>query len=137
MAQTRHFEFFLLCYTTDRVTAESVNIGIVLFDPNSLAEGFCDARFLDDWERLQSIDPDADIEVLRATANDIQKQLRSTVQRESFLRMMEDSFSNAIWLSPRSECITEDPTLEIESLARRYLHPSSGDEGSSDLAISA
>jgi hypothetical protein len=137
MPQQWRLEFFLLRYAANGITDQFVDIGLVLFDPDSLAEGFCDARFLDDWGRLESIDPNADTEMLGAIADDIQKQLRNPVQREDFLRMMEDSFSSPIRLSPRRACITEDPVLEIDSLARLYLRGVSGNNGNSCSPTSA
>jgi Protein of unknown function (DUF3037) len=121
MAEKRRLEFFVLRYAPDTISDEFMNIGIVLLDPTALLTGFCDARFIADWQRVESFDEDADIEMLRATASDIEEQLKTPVCREYLLRMMEDSFSNAIQLSPRRECVTEDPSSEIESLAHRYL----------------
>jgi Protein of unknown function (DUF3037) len=81
----------------------------VLLDPSALPTGFCEARFIVDWERLQSFNDDADIELLRAMASDIEKQWRNPDSRERLLQLMDDSFSNAIRLSPRYTCVTEDP----------------------------
>jgi hypothetical protein len=123
MAQKYRFEFFLLRYAPNALSDEFMNIGIVLFDPAALLTGFFAARFIVDWERLQTFDDDAGIELLRATVADIERKLRNPASREYLLQLMEDSFSNAIRLSPRQACITEDPVSEVESLARRHLLP--------------
>jgi hypothetical protein len=83
--------------------------------------GFCEARFIGDWQQLQSFADDADIEWVRAMASDIQQQLRIPTSREHLLQLMEDSFSGAIQLSPWQACVADNPLSEDESLARQYL----------------
>ena len=119
----KRLEFFLLRYVPNAVRSRFINIGIVLFDPETLLTGFCQARFISGWDRLQSFDDDADIEVLQAMASDIENQLSDPFRRQECLQSIEDSFSNAIQLSPREECVTENPWIELEDLSHRYLFP--------------
>jgi hypothetical protein len=121
MAEMSHLDFILIRYVPSVVRGEFITIGVILFDPVSLAQGFCDACFITDWQRIESFDPDADLDMLQAIASDIQGRVRSPTHRVRFLEMMEDSFSNSIQLSPRSRCITEDPMSAIEVLARLCL----------------
>ena len=64
MAQKYRFEFFLLRYAPNALSDEFMNIGIVLFDPAALLTGFFAARFIVDWERLQTFDDDAGIALI-------------------------------------------------------------------------
>jgi Protein of unknown function (DUF3037) len=95
---------------------ESVNIAIVM-----VGDDFADVRIVCDWQCVLELDPDADILLLKQLACDIREKLRNKEQRKEMLSRMEQSFSNAIQLSPWKGCLTEDPATEIETLAARYL----------------
>jgi hypothetical protein len=112
----RKLEFFLVSYVPHTLRDESINIAVVM-----IGDGFADVRFVRDWQRVLVLDADADIELLKELACEIRDKLRAGGQREDMLLMMENSFSNAIRLSPRKGCLTEDPTTEIETLASQYL----------------
>ncbi len=116
-AMLRQLQFSTLRYTPNIVTGEFVNIAVILFDPSG---GFCGVRFVSDWQHVQIFDPDADIEMLEALRRDIEGQFRSG-KGEEILKTMEDSFSNAIQLSPGTTHQVNDPGKEIEKLASRYL----------------
>ena len=108
-------EFSLVQYFPNAVRDEFINIGVVLLDSDNT--GFAVVRFTPDWRCVQSFDPDADIEVLESFAAEMQR----TKDRQALLRTMEDSFSNAIRLSPRKDCQTDNPLAEIEALTSQYL----------------
>jgi hypothetical protein len=133
VAEKGRLEFFLLRYAPNILSQSFVNIGIVLLDPAAPQTGFCDVRFIGDWQRLRSFDEDADIEMLRAMASDIKRQLMNPTGREERLHSMEDSFSTAIQLSPRQECVTDNPLIKLEDLSVQYLFPI-GDTGTEDVA---
>jgi len=86
-----------------------------------VGNGFADVRFVRDWQRVLALDPGADIGLMKGLAHEIRDKLHAGEQREQMLLVMEDSFSNAIQLSPRKGCLTEDPAIEIEALASQYL----------------
>jgi hypothetical protein len=134
MADKRQLEFFLLRYVPDAVKDEFVNIGVVMFEPGANGAGFADVRFTRDWRRVRCLDPQADIEILEALERDIRAQLGEVRVRETFLRKLEDSFSNVIQLSPMKGCLAEEPAKEIEMLARLYFE---GAKPGSRGAISA
>src|SRR5258706_5922138 len=112
-------EFFLLRYVPDAVKNEFVNIAVVLLDSDTT--GFADVRFARDWHRVRCLDPDADVEMLQALEESVRAQIARAEDREKFLRMMNESFSGTIQVSPPSACLTEAPAREIDELARMYV----------------
>jgi len=124
MAEQRQLEFFLLRYVPDAVKDEFVNLGVVLIEPGKNGWGFVDARFIRDWRRVRSLDPEVDIEMLEALERDIQAQLRDTPSREALLKRLTDSFSNLIQVSPMKACLALEPAKELETLASLYVDAS-------------
>jgi hypothetical protein len=114
---SRQLQFFTLRYAPNIVTGEFINIAVILFDPSG---GFCGVRFVNDWQRVRTFDSDADVEMLEGLSRDIEGQFRSG-KGEEILKTMEDSFSNALQLSPATVHLVNDPAMEIEKLAFQYL----------------
>jgi Protein of unknown function (DUF3037) len=123
MGEPRQLEFFLLRYVPNVVKEEFVNIGLVLLEPVSREDGnyFADVRFTRSWRGVRCLDPQADVEMLMALEQDIRGRLADRSDRAALLKMMEDSFSNAIQLAPMRSYVAEDPALEMETLASIYL----------------
>lgn len=121
MAEKRKLEFFLLRYVPDAVKGEFVNVGLVMIEAEKAGSIFADVRFTRDWRRVQCLDPGADVDVLRAMEADIRRRVVDVRDCEEVMRILNDSFSNAIQLSGTQGCLTEDPTKEIEEMARMYL----------------
>jgi hypothetical protein len=121
MAEKRQLEFFLLRYVPDAVKDEFVNIGVVMVEPSETGAGFADVRFARDWRRVQRLDPGADLEMLETLEREIRGSLAEVKDREALIRKLQDSFSNAIQLSPTKGVLAEEPALEIETLASLYL----------------
>src|SRR5436190_5443682 len=115
-------EFFLLRYVPDLVKDEFVNIGVVLSDSRSQ---FADLRFTTDWARARCLNPDVDVELLEAIHSEIRQLfIAGGATRENISRIINDSFSNTIQLSPLKACLTASPQEEIGKLARLYLESS-------------
>ncbi len=121
MAEKRQLEFFLLRYVPDAVKDEFVNIGVVMTEAGASGGGFAEVRFTRDWRRVRCLDPQVDVEVLAALEREIRRQLMSTHDRETLLRLLGDSFSNLIQVSPAKGCLAEDPFAEIDLMASMYL----------------
>jgi hypothetical protein len=115
-SERRTLDFFVVSYAPQTLKGESVNIAVVV-----VSDGFVDVRLVRDWQRVAALDPDADLELLTAVASEIRDALRIPGKQEEMLRMMEDSWSNAVRLSPRKGILTENPATEIEALASHYL----------------
>jgi Protein of unknown function (DUF3037) len=119
-AMPRQLQFFTIRYSPNIVTGKFINIAVVLLDPSG---DFCGVRFISDWQRVRDFDPDADIEMLEALGRDIEGKF-GRGEGEEILKTMEDSFSNAVQLSPGMVCLVEDPANEIEKLASSHLRES-------------
>ena len=119
MANQRELVYLLIRYSP-RIAGDEINIGFVLFEPNDLEKGFCKARFLDGWQdRVTVFDPNADLDMLQALANDISARLDTSSTRMEMLNVMEDSFSSTLRISERFQCVTDDPDNMLCALAHR------------------
>lgn len=118
MATREKCNFFLLRYVPDAVKNEFVNIGLVLL-PQA---GEPELRFTHDWSRVQCMDAEADLELLKAIEAELRDQLRGVNgDRESILRRIQDSFSNALQPSEFKACLADSPAAEADTLAQMYL----------------
>jgi len=110
-------EYFVFRYVPNPIKEEFVNIGVAVLG----SKGAISVKFTKDWSRVKRLDPAADIEMLKAFAAEASVRLTSPVDCEALLRWMEESFSNAIQLSPRKALVTDDPATESQRLAEMYL----------------
>lgn len=118
MATREKCNFFLLRYVPDAVKNEFVNIGLVLLPQGGEPE----LRFTRDWSRVQCMDAEADLELLKAMEAELRDQLRGVnADREAILRRIQDSFSNALQPSEFKACLAESPAVEADTLAQMYL----------------
>lgn len=118
MATREKCNFFLLRYVPDAVKNEFVNIGLVLLPQGGEPE----LRFTHDWSRVRCMDSEADVDVLKAMEGDLRDQLRGVNgDRESILRRIQDSFSNALQPSEFKACLADSPAVEADTLAQMYL----------------
>jgi hypothetical protein len=121
MAEPKHnCKFFLLRYVPDTVKSEFVNIGLVFLPPDAPPQ----LRFTSDWSRVQCLSPDADIELLQAFREEMLRANPNRDDRDAVLKMIEEGFSNSLQASEYKACVTTDPALEADKLARVYLEVS-------------
>jgi hypothetical protein len=119
MKERRQCEFFLLRYVPDAVKDEFVNVGVVLFESGG---GWADVRFTKDWKRVRCLDPEVDVEMLEGLEQEIkERMLEGGSSQEWLLKRMEDTFSNAIRLTPTKAVLADSPQEEIGRLAEMYL----------------
>ncbi|HEX9198348.1 MAG TPA: DUF3037 domain-containing protein [Acidobacteriaceae bacterium] len=119
MKERRQCEFFLLRYVPDAVKDEFVNVGVVLFESSG---GWADVRFTKDWKRVRCLDPDADVEMLEGLEREIkERMLEGASSQEWLVKRMQDTFSNAIRLTPTKAVLADSPQEEIARLAEMYL----------------
>ena len=114
-AVRRQFDVFVLRYVPSVLQDRYLNIGVLMKD--SEAAGFADARFLRDWEKVLSFDPDADVEMLDSLICEIEGEWKNRAEQPVLLRRMAMSFSNAIQLSLMESAGIDDPAQELERLA--------------------
>ena len=113
-------------YVPKVIAKEFVNIAVVMLERTVHSQGFAEVRFTESWKQVKSLDPGADIEMLDALKQEFRKRFQDVAQRRALLRLLEDSFSNVVQLSPRKGCFADDPHQELALLASMYLgnvHP--------------
>jgi hypothetical protein len=119
MSDEKKCEFWVVRYVPDPVKEEFANIGIVLLEPEV---GKAQVRFTRDWGRVRCLDPDADLELLKATEGELKQRLQERESsRARILNLLSDSFSNAVQVSPPKGLLAENPEVELERLAGLYL----------------
>jgi Protein of unknown function (DUF3037) len=119
MRERRKCEFLLLRYVPDAVKDEFVNVGVLLYESGG---GWADVRFTRDWKRVRCLDPEADVETLEGLEREIkERMLEGASSQEWLLKRMEDTFSNAIRLTPAKAVLADSPQEEIGRLAEMYL----------------
>jgi hypothetical protein len=119
MKGRRECEFFLLRYVPDAVKDEFVNIGVLLVEASG---GWAEVRFTRDWKRVRCLDPDADVEMLEGLEHEIRERiLEGGGAQEWIMHRMQDTFSNAIRLTPAKAVLAESPQEELGRLAEMYL----------------
>jgi len=122
MAEKRKLEFFLLRYVPDAVKGEFVNIGLIAMESGPEGASLVDVRFTKDWNRLQCLDPQTDLDVLEALQQELRQEIGQSRDRTALLRRMEDSFSNLVQISAVMPALTEKTAAaEVDDVARMFL----------------
>ncbi|HEY3927198.1 MAG TPA: DUF3037 domain-containing protein [Candidatus Koribacter sp.] len=131
MANLKQLEFLVLRYVPDAVKGEFVNFGVVVLEGGADGVGFADVRVTRDWRRVKCLDPDVETEMLEAVEGEIRARLQSgavdcskggvaMAQREWIMKMLEDSFSNALQVTDAKAVLAEDPRAELGKLVEMY-----------------
>lgn len=131
MTRLRQLEFLLLRYVPDAVKGEFVNVGVVVLEGGAAGGGFADLLFTRDWRRVKCLDPEVETEMFEALEAEIRSRLNSQAvdcskggmalpQREWIVKMLEDSFSNALQVTDTKAVLAEDPAAELTKLVEMY-----------------
>lgn len=117
-------EFFLIRYVPDVVKGEFANIGVLLRETGTEANSMA-VRFTRDWSRVRCLHPDADTELMEAMEGEIASLLRTESGGETkpILRLLEDSLSNSIQMSPGRACLAESLPAEMDQLLQLHVEP--------------
>jgi Protein of unknown function (DUF3037) len=118
----RTLEYFFLQYAPNALSEECVNVALIQLDSGATGSGICSFRVAKDWiGRVQSIDPDVDLEMLAAAWTEFERMLSDPERSRETLMMIEDSFSNVLRVSSRRKCDCGVAGSNIDTLASRYL----------------
>ena len=121
MNGAHELHYIVLRYAPMLLSDDGLNLGLVLFDPREVEDGYCNVSFFSNWQsKVLRFDPEADIEMLEAITQDIERRLTCKETRWEMLHLMEDSFSNMIRVSVRQECRTQDSALEFATLLQQF-----------------
>jgi Protein of unknown function (DUF3037) len=122
------FEAVAIRYVHDVLTAEFVNVGVVVV---CQAMGYVGARFITHWSRVTAAFPSAELPHLRRIAAEIEsacdqaraRGVQIQVEPQSVVRFLGSVVSAddaGIQLSPVVRGITEDPDRTLRELHKRY-----------------
>lgn len=115
-------DFFLIRYVPDPVRNEFVNIGVLLRAAEQPDQAI--VRFTRDWARVRCVDPDADVAMLEALESELRGRLQTqSTDAQPIMRVLEDSFSNAIQVTEAKAYLAESVISGVEELMRLYVDP--------------
>jgi hypothetical protein len=128
----------ILRYTPNLVRDEWVNIGVLVYDPQT---GERRLRLIDEQEeytRLRRLHPEADESLLRALRDDLEDRFESARRLHRYgsngggsggsvlqelLRKWDETLSNALQLAPQKGAIASDLDAELERLYGDHVSP--------------
>lgn len=112
-------QFVVLRFVPNLVRDESVNIGVMLYNPEDRE---LVPRLTDNFRRVKRLHPWADIDLLRGLQADFEQQLAERVEDlGAYLETLEQTLSNALELTPPRACLTENPEAELDRLYESYV----------------
>ena len=122
MSARKQCDFYLVRYVPDPVRNEFVNIGVLLRDfgrPEQVT-----VNFTKDWARVRCVDPDVDVAMLESLETELRLRLaQQDAGGASLMRVLEDSFSNALQITEPKAYLAESTVSGVEELMRVYVEP--------------
>jgi len=116
--------YHVVRYQPNIVRDEWVNIGVLLLDPSS---GRVRQRWLEepaDFARLRRLHPAADEDLLFRIPAEFDRQFAGReMDAAAILEKFDETFSNALQLSPRKGLLARDPDAELERVFREQVEP--------------
>jgi len=104
------------------VRNEFVNIGVLLRDaaqPEQMT-----VSFTKDWARVRCMDPDVDVAMLESLESELRQKLsHQDAGAPSLMRVLEDSFSNALQITEPRGYLAESMVAGVEELMRVHVEP--------------
>ena len=99
-----------------------MNIGVLLREAGQPEQTV--VRFTQDWARVRCVDPDLDVAMLEGLESELRGKLTEQgAQAQAMMRVLEDSFSNAIQITEPKAYLAESMISGIEELMRLYVEP--------------
>jgi hypothetical protein len=110
--------YHILRYVPNLVRDEWVNIGVLVFNPQT---GERRLRLIEDqgeYNRVRRLHPAADEAVLRALRNELEDRLDrgSAVSLENILRKCDETLSTTLQIAPQKGVMADDLDAELERL---------------------
>ena len=126
--QERAFAYRVLRYTPNLVRDEWVNIGILIFAPETGERRLRLIEEQEEFNRVRRLHPQADENVLRRLRDDLEDRFRSAAGNGgnghgahgpdwlALLAKWDDTLSNALQLAPQKGTLAPDLDTELERL---------------------
>ena len=119
-------EFRLIRYVPDVARGEFVHIGVMLREVGG-GETLL-VRFARGWNRVKTLDRDADVPMLQALESELQERLvasdageRGSPEERALLDVLDASFSNQVQVTPWRASLAETLPAEMDRLMRLYV----------------
>jgi hypothetical protein len=112
----------ILRYTPNLIRDEWVNIGVLLFDPQSGERRLRLIEAQEEYNRVRRLHPQADEFLLRALRDDLEDRFTSAggnggpADWQQLLAKWDDTLSNALQLAPQKGVFASDLDAELERL---------------------
>jgi DUF3037 family protein len=122
----------ILRYTPNLVRDEWVNIGVLLFDPQTGERRLRVIEEEEEYRRVRRLHPQADELVLRALRDDLEDRFQSaatsgttgnTGDWQRLLAKWDETLSNALQLAPQKGVFAADLDAELERLYADHVAP--------------
>jgi hypothetical protein len=119
----------ILRYTPNLVRDEWVNIGVLLFDPQTGERRLRMIEEQDEYNRVRRLHPQADEVLLRALRDDLEDRFHSASANGSkgnwqqLLAKWDETLSNALQLAPQKGVFAGDLDAELERLYADHVAP--------------
>lgn len=122
-AGERAFAYRILRYTPNLVRDEWVNIGVLLFAPETGERRLRLIEEQDELNRIRRLHPQADESLLLRLRDDLEDRFQSVNGKsgkgndwQALLAKWDDTLSNALQLSPQKGTLAQDLDAELERL---------------------
>jgi hypothetical protein len=124
----RAFAYRVLRYASNLVRDEWVNIGILVFEPDTGERRLRMIEGQDEFARVRRLHPAADDDLLRALRDDLEDRLESAANGgpgdwQKLLAKWDDTLSNALQLAPQIGLLAQDLDAEVERLYADHVAP--------------
>ncbi|HXL21782.1 MAG TPA: DUF3037 domain-containing protein [Candidatus Dormibacteraeota bacterium] len=124
----RALAYRVLRYASNLVRDEWVNIGILLFDPDTGERRLRMIEGQDEFARVRRLHPAADDDLLRALRDDLEDRLQGAANGGpgdwlKLLAKWDDTLSNALQLAPQIGLLAQDLDAEVERLYADHVAP--------------
>ncbi len=131
MQPERNCAYRILRYTPNLVRDEWVNIGVLVYDPQSGERRLRLIEEQEEYNRVRRLHPQADESLLRALRDDLENRFDSARGSnghgaiggvsggsaiQELLRKWDDTLANALQLAPQKGVISNDLDAELERL---------------------
>ena len=122
----------ILRYTPNLVRDEWVNIGVLLFDPQTGERRLRMIEEEEEYRRVRRLHPGADELLLRAVRDDLEDRFQSvsangttgnTGNWQQLLAKWDETLSNALQLAPQKGIFAADLDAELERLYSDHVAP--------------
>jgi hypothetical protein len=122
----------ILRYTPNLVRDEWVNIGVLLYDPQTGERRLRMIEEQDEFHHVRRLHPQTDEALLRALRDDLEDRFQSSAANggngqagnwQQVLTKWDDTLSNALQLAPQKGVFASDLDVELERLYADHVAP--------------